>query len=200
MPNTAGEITVLLQTLNSGAETDKARLLDLVYTELKRLARNYMGRERSEHTLQPTALVHEAYLRLVHTPDSNWKNRAHFFAVAANIMRQVLIDYARARRSKKRGGGATPIELEEGLAITEDNLDRVLLVDRALKELTDLHPRQAKIVELRFFAGLTNEEIAEVIGMGPRTVKRDWEMARTWLEARMRSLASDDPRSVSRSD
>ena len=155
--------------------------MPLVYGELRRLARHYLSRERSDHTLQCTALVHEAYVRLAGGNPPDWKDRAHFFGVAARLMRQVLVDHARAHRAAKRGGGAPRLTLDEELiGAGSADLD-VLALDDALTDLAAVSPQQSQIVELRFFSGLTIEETSEVLGVSPATVKRSWTTARAWL-------------------
>jgi len=176
----SGDVTLLLKAMNSGDNAAMEKLLPLVYTELHRLAAAYMRRERSGHTLQPTALIHEAYLRLV-GDDTDWQNRAHFIGVAANIMRHVLVDYARAHNAGMRGGNLQRVELEEGIAISKERSSEVLILHDALNKLEKVNARQARIVELRYFAGLSIEEIAPVLGIAPRSVERDWALARVWL-------------------
>jgi RNA polymerase sigma-70 factor (ECF subfamily) len=180
-----GEVTLLLKAMQSGDPTANEKLLPLVYNELHRLAETYMGRERPGHTLQPTALIHETYLRL--TGDTiHWQNRAHFIGVAANIMRRVLVDHARAHKAAIRGGNLQRVEFEEGLAISKERSNEMLALDDALSELEEVNPRQAKVVELRYFAGLSVEEIAAILKIGPRSVEREWASARVWLFERMR--------------
>jgi len=192
MDPTAGEITQLLIQVTQGNHEAESRLIPLIYDELRRLARHYMRQERPDHTLQATALVHEAYLRLTRQKDANWQNRAHFFGVAAQLMRHILVDHARAHRAGKRGGHEQKVSLDEALAFTEDNSERVLAIDEALARLAERDPRLGRIVELRFFAGLTEEEVAEVLGVSPRTVKRDWQVAKAWLRGALSSSKSDD--------
>lgn len=180
MPEPGGEVTLLLQRIRTGDASAAERLLPLVYGELHRLAAGYMRRERKDHTLQPTALIHEAYLRLAHD-DVNWQNREHFIAVAAGVMRHVLVDYARAHRSQGRGGERRRVDLEEDVAVTQQRSDEVLALDTVLEKLALEHPRQARIVELKYFGGLGVEEIAGAMGVAERTVKRDWALARVWL-------------------
>jgi RNA polymerase sigma factor (TIGR02999 family) len=155
--------------------------MPLVYDELRHLARDYLRRERAGHTLQPTGLVHEAYLRLVDQTSATWQNRAHFFSVAARVMRRVLVDYAREHRAQKRGGHLEKVEFDEALAPSIDKSLDLVALDEALQELTALDPRQSQIVELRFFGGMTVEEIAELLDVSPRTVKREWRLAKAWL-------------------
>jgi RNA polymerase sigma-70 factor (ECF subfamily) len=180
-----GEVTLLLKAMQSGDPTASEKLLPLVYNELHRLAASYMRRERGDHTLQPTALINETYLRL--TGDTiNWQNRAHFIGVAANIMRRVLVDHARAHKAGMRGGDLQRVELEEGIAISQERSSEMIVLDDALKELEKVNPRQAKVVELRYFAGLSVEEIAAALQIGARSVEREWAAARVWLFERIR--------------
>ena len=156
-------------------------LMPLVYDELRRLARHYLRQERSDHTLQSTALVHEAYLRLAGGNAPNWQNRAHFFGVAAHIMRQILVEHARGRGAAKRGGNALRLEIDEALVLPQQIDVDVVALDKALNELSEMDAQQGRIVELRFFGGLTIEDTSEVLGISPATVKRDWVTARAWL-------------------
>ena len=181
MAETPGDITLLLAELQAGDAAAESRLVPLVYDELRRLARRYMRAERVDHTLQPTALVHEAYLRLAGQRKTSWQNRAHFFGVAAQLMRRILVDHARARQAEKRGGSDANVTFDEALVLKPAQNPDVLALDEALMRLAERDPRQSRIVELRFFGGLTEEEIAEVLGISPRTVKRDWTVARAWL-------------------
>ena len=183
---TPDDVTLLLRRARRG-ESVTGELMPLIYDELHRLARRHMRSERAGHTLQPTALVHEAYLRLVGSDNGPWQDRAHFFAVAANVVRRILVQHARARRSQKRGGDRQRVSLDEvqpaGAEITND---RVLAVDEALERLAELDPAKARLVELRFFAGLTNAEIADATGVSERTVARGWDFARAWLSRALR--------------
>ena len=176
----SGQVTQLLKAMRQGDAQAAETLLPLVYKELHRLASSYMRRERPEHTLQATALIHEAYLRLAHE-DVDWKNREHFIGVAAHVMRRVLVDYARAHNAEMRGGGAQRVELVDGLAISLERIDEMLILDEALERLALLNGRQAKVVELRYFGGLSIEQIGSLLGIAPRSVKRDWSLARLWL-------------------
>jgi RNA polymerase sigma-70 factor, ECF subfamily len=180
MTSDEGDVTQLLKAMTSGDPAAAERLLPLVYVELHRLATSYMRRERQDHTLQPTALINEAYLRLA-GDEVNWQNREHFIGVAAHVMRRVLVDYARAHKAEMRGGGLNRVELEEGVAISDERSEEVLSLDEALTRLMELNPRQAKVVELRYFGGLSVEQIASILGIAPRSVKRDWALARIWL-------------------
>ena len=175
-----GQITLLLRAMRSGDKSASEKLLPLVYNELHRLAESYMRRERPDHTLQPTALINEAYLRLAHDP-VDWQSHEHFIGVAANVMRRVLVDHARARNAHMRGGDLQRVELEEGIAISQERSEEVLALDEALNHLEEVNPRQARVVELRYFAGLSVDEIGAILNVSPRSVKRDWALARIWL-------------------
>jgi RNA polymerase sigma factor (TIGR02999 family) len=182
-------VTQLLRAWSEGDESALDRLLPLVEGELRRLARGYMARERGAHTLQPTALVNEAYLRLIDARQVQWQDRAHFIGLAARLMRRVLVDHARSRGYQKRGAGAARVTLTEGLAAAPEQpaVDLVAL-DRALERLAHDDPRKAKVIELRFFGGLTVEETAEVLHLSEDTIKRDWRIGKLWL---LRSLEGD---------
>lgn len=184
------EVTALLLKLSSGDGTVIERLMPLVYDELHRRASNYMRQERSDHTLQATALVHEAYLKLVEQRETNFCNRAHFFAVAAKLMRRILTDHARARLADKRGGEQRKISLEDAVWARTDTAQGLLAVDHALHKLQALDSRQENIVVMRFFGGLTVEEIAEVLRVSKRTVEREWAIARAWLYVELKEHAS----------
>ncbi|HEX3968842.1 MAG TPA: sigma-70 family RNA polymerase sigma factor [Edaphobacter sp.] len=184
-----GEVTQLLEAMHEGDLGAAEKLLPLVYTELHRLAKAYMRRERPDHTLQATALINEAYLRLL-GEDVGWKNRAHFIGVAAHVMRRVLVDYARAHNADRRAGGLKRVELQEDLVISPERLDEVTLLDDAMTRLALSNPRQAKVVELRYFGGLSVEQIAQVLEIAPRSVKRDWSLARIWLFRELRPQAA----------
>jgi RNA polymerase sigma-70 factor, ECF subfamily len=175
------DVTVLLGEVAKGDQQAVSKLLPLVYSELRRLAGRYMNRERPGHTLQATALVHEAYLKLVRHPPIEWQNRAHFLAIAAHLMRQILVDYARGHGREKRGAGQQVVPLEDGVVFSPEKSSELLKVEESLQRLTKLDPRQGKIVELRFFGGLTVEETAQVLGISTKTVKREWSMAKAWL-------------------
>jgi RNA polymerase sigma factor (TIGR02999 family) len=175
------DMTRLLKAWSGGDRQALDDLLPVVYSEVRKLARSYLRRERPDHTLQATALVNEAYIRLIDQRDVQWQNRAHFFGIAAQIMRRILVDHARMQKAGKRGSGVNPVVLDEALEVASDqHLDFVAL-DDALNALAELDPRQAKIVELRYFGGLSIEETAEVVQLSPATVKREWAGARTWL-------------------
>ncbi len=177
------EVTILLTALTRGDDGAASKLIPVVYAELRRLAGSYMRRERVDHTLQATALVHEAYLKLVEQRSVNWQGRAHFFGVAAQIMRRILIDYARGHSREKRGGEQKKVSLDDAFVFCEQQADELLAVDDSLNRLAEIDPRQARVVELRFFGGLSVEEAAEVLGVSPKTVKRDWSVAKAWLYA-----------------
>ena len=180
------EITQMLADWSGGDERALERLMPLVYDELRRMAHAYMRRQPSNHTFQTTELIHEAYLKLA-KGSQDFQNRAHFFGVAATAMRHILVDYARSKQSEKRGGGRERIELSDDTAVSLDRADQLLSMDEALKTLESLDERKCKVVELRFFGGLTNEEIAKVLKVSSETVKRDWRFARNWL---LRELAT----------
>lgn len=175
------EITQLLAQWREGNQSALDDLYPLVYDELHRLARRYMSRERKGHTLQTTALINEAYVRLVDQKNVPWANRSHFFAISAQIMRRILIDHARRHQYAKRGGGARQVSLEEAATVVPDQSEELLRLDEALKSLAEMDPRRSQVVELRYFGGLNNEEIAGVLHISENTVTRDWNMARAWL-------------------
>jgi RNA polymerase sigma-70 factor (ECF subfamily) len=181
----SGEITRLLSKAREGDTSARDQLIELVYPDLRRMAGRCMRGERPGHTMQATALLHEAWVELIHDSTIDWQNRAHFFALAARCMRRILVEYARGRSAQKRGGGGARIELTDGLVCSEDQLDTVLIVDEALDQLAEWDPRQAQIVEMRYFGGLTEDEIGAVLQVSTRTVKRDWSMARDWLAGRL---------------
>ena len=178
---TQHKVTRILHEWSDGDAEAPARLMPLVYDELRRLARRYLQHEKAAHTLQPTALVHEAYLKLVDQTRVSWQNRAHFYGIAANMMRRVLVDHARAHAAEKRGGAAIRLSTEDVQIPLEERAAGFVALDEALEELAKFDERKAKIVEMRFFGGLTDEEIAEVLGVSTRTVLRDWKTARLWL-------------------
>jgi RNA polymerase sigma factor (TIGR02999 family) len=174
-------ITEALAELRSGDGQAADRLVSLVYDELRRLAGQYLSAENPGHTLQPTALVHEAYLSLVKEPETNWQNRVHFFAVASRAMRRILVDHARSRRALKRGGDRHKVSLDEARSMALEPEEYLLAMDEALEKLAALDSQQSRIIELRFFGGLTLEETASLLGISVKTVQRDWLMARGWL-------------------
>jgi RNA polymerase sigma-70 factor (ECF subfamily) len=192
MSRAPGDVTQLLADLQDGRPDTASQLIPLVYDELHRLAHRHMRQERPDHTLQATALVHEAYVRLVNQPQRTWQNRAHFIAVAAQVMRRILVDYARARRTSKRGSAPQRVPLEEPLLFTEEQSDDLVSLDEALERLAKFDARQSRVVELRFFGGLTTDETAEVLGISSKTVKRDWAVARAWLHREVRKARADD--------
>ena len=175
------QITELLAEWREGNQSALDELYPLVYDELHRLARRYMSRERRDHTLQTTALINEAYVRMVDQKNVNWANRSHFFAISAQIMRRILIDHARRNAYAKRGGGAQQVSLEEVAALVPEQGRELMRLDEALKSLAEQDPRRSQVVELRYFGGLNNEEIAGVLQVSENTVTRDWNMARAWL-------------------
>lgn len=175
------QVTQLLIKWSNGDKAALDKLMPLIHEELRRLAHQYMSRERSGHTLQTSALVNEAYIRLVNRKGVQWQNRAHFFAIAANSMRSILVDHARSHAYAKRGGGAHKITLDDGLIVSQERAAEVVALDDVLKQLADIDPQQSRIVELRFFGGLTIEETAEVVQLSPATIKREWNIAKAWL-------------------
>jgi RNA polymerase sigma factor (TIGR02999 family) len=175
-------VTQLLIDWRNGDKAALDQLMPLVYDELRRLARRFMGKERRDHTLQTSALINEAYLRLVDKETTNWQNRAHFFAVAAQVMRHILIDHARSLQYEKRGAGAQKLPLDEAAVFTEERAAELVALDDALTSLALLDPRKSRIVELRFFGGLSIEEAAEVLDLSPTTVQREWRAAKAWLQ------------------
>jgi len=188
----AGEITQLLGELRTGNKAAESRLLELVYPELRKIASRYLKAERPGHTLQPTALVNEAYLQLAGQMEKDWQNRSHFLAVAAQLMRRILVDYARSKKADKRDGARRRVELTDALAVADDQLNEILTIDAALHRLAVFDPRRSKVVELRFFGGLTEDEVAEVLQVAPRTVKRDWNVAKAWLHGELSNAMASD--------
>ena len=184
--DTPGEVTQLLADMKRGQPDALQRLIPLVYRELRRIAARQMRAERAGHTLQPTALVHEAFLRLVNQNPAGWQNRSQFFALAAQLMRRLLVDYARRRRAVKRG---TPVTISEEIlpGPSPSQIEAILAVDELLARLADLAPRQARVVELRYFGGLSVEETAEIMSIAARTVKLDWSMAQAWMRSQLRA-------------
>lgn len=181
MTPSSQSITQLLVEWRDGDQTALDRLIPLVHQELRRLAHHYLKQERHEHTLQTTALVNEAYLKLVDHKGMHWQNRAHFFAVAAQAMRRILVDHARTRDALKRGGGLVMTNLDEAAALVDTQAADLLALNDALNRLAQLDARKSRIVELRYFGGMTFEETAEVIGLSPTTINREWKSAKTWL-------------------
>jgi len=185
MTRSPQEVTQLLVAWRNGDEAARDELMPLVYQELHRLAHQYMSRERPGHTLQTSALVNEAFLRLADQRDVQWQNRAHFIGIAGQMMRRILVDYARNRGYAKRGGSALQVSLDEELIVSEERSAEVVALDDALQSLARLDERKSRLVELRFFGGLSIEETAEVLGVSPGTVMRDWTLAKAWLRREM---------------
>jgi RNA polymerase sigma-70 factor (ECF subfamily) len=188
----AHEVTILLRAWSGGSKEALDRLAPLVYRELHQIAGRLMAGQRPNHTLQATALINEAYLRLVDAREASWQDRAHFFALCARAMRQILVDHARARASEKRGGGQISIELDEALAAAPAPAANLLELDDALKRLAEIDPRKSQVVELRFFGGLSLEETAEAIKVSTKTVQRDWDLARAWLYGELSGNKSNE--------
>src|SRR5713226_4508171 len=188
------QITALLSELHLGNEHARSRLMPLIYARLRRIAAFHFKSEKPGHTLQPTALVHEAYLRMVKPGTGPWKNREHFFAIAARAMRQILVEHARASGAQKRGGFLERVDFDKALAYAPEEPSEFLALDKALTRLEALEPRQTAMVELRFFGGLSIKETANVLGVSPGTVKTDWVLARAWLRREMRDW--DDTRTM----
>jgi RNA polymerase sigma-70 factor (ECF subfamily) len=186
------DVTQILREVSGGDAGAPARLMPLVYDELRRLADHYLRRERPDHTLQPTALVHEAYLKLIDQTRVDWQNRAHFFGVAAQLMRRILVDHARRHQAEKRGGFRQKLTLDEAVDYSQTRDVDLVKLDDALTALAKFDARQSRIVELRFFGGLTIEETAEAIGISPATVKVDWSMAKAWLRREIGGGDADD--------
>ncbi len=191
MSSSPPDVTQLLVNWNNGDQAALNQLLPLVNDELRRLARNYLRRESPGHTLQPTALVNEAYLRLIDQRQVQWQNRAHFFGIAAQLMRRILVDHARRHAYAKRGGGAIQVSFDEGMAVTEAKAAELLAVHEALEKLNAMDARKGRIVELRFFGGLNLDETAEVLGISSPTVQREWRAAKAWLH-RILTEGNDD--------
>ena len=185
------DITQLLRAWNEGDESALEKLMPIVYGELHRMARQYMARESPDHTLQTSALVNEAYLRLVDAAQANWQNRVHFFAVSAQAMRRILVDWARSRQALKRGGDVRPLRLDDALAVTQQQPVDLVALDDALKALAVLDPRKSQVVELHFFGGLNLEETAEVLKVSSDTVLRDWKLAKSWLRCELSGESLD---------
>jgi len=180
------EVTELLLAWSEGDQEALDRLVPLVYDELRRLAQSYMRKERANQILQTTALIHEAYIRLIDANSVQWQNRAHFFGVAARLMRQILVAMARERGCQKRGGGAKQVSLDEAMMIDEGLDDDLVALDEALGALAQFDARKAQVVEMRFFGGLVEEEIADALDVSPETVRRDWRLARSWLRRKLK--------------
>lgn len=192
----AEEVTVLLNRIGEGDPNAAAQLVPLVYEELRRMASNCLRHERPGHTLQATALVHEAYIKLAGQPDAKWQNRAQFFAVASQLMRRILVDYARAQLRNKRGGKQQRISFDDSLLVSPERTDELLAINEALARLEAMDPRQARIVELRYFGGLTLDETAEVLRISSKTVLREWNIAKAWLYGYLKEHHADDARDL----
>lgn len=187
------DVTHILQEWSAGTNNAHERLLPLVYAELRRLARHYLRKERSGHTLQPTALVHEAYLKLIDQTRVSWQNRAHFYGVAAQLMRRILVDHARAAAAEKRGGDATRFTLDEArLQLRQQKSVDLIALDEVLQRLAQIDARKSRVVEMRFFGGLREDEIAECLGVSTKTVTRDWQMAKLWLYSELAATDTDE--------
>jgi RNA polymerase sigma factor (TIGR02999 family) len=191
-PLSPQDVTQLLLAWSQGEQTALEKLTPLVYKELHRLARRYMGRERPDHTLQTTALVNEAYLRLVDCSRVRWQNRAHFLAISAQLMRRVLVDMARSRHYQKREGEAQKVSLDEALEVSRERSADLVALDEALNRLAAIDPRKSQVVELRFFGGLSAEESAEVLKVSADTVLRDWKLSKVWLLREMKKVGKSD--------
>jgi RNA polymerase sigma-70 factor, ECF subfamily len=185
------DVTRLLRAWSQGDEDALQKLIPVVYQELRRLAHRYMNRERADHTLETTALVHEAYQRLIDTPQVGWQDRTHFLAVCAQLMRRILVDHARSRRYLKRGGGIRLVPLDEALVAARDRGRDLVALDEALTALAAIDSRKSRVVELRFFGGLTMDETAAVLHVSPDTVLRDWKLAKVWLLHELAGGAAD---------
>jgi len=191
--SSTSQVTQLLRAWNEGDQSALEKLMPIVYDELRRMARRYMAYERPGHTLQTTALVNEAYVRLVDSAHANWQNRIHFFAVCAQAMRRILVDWARSRQAMKRGGELRPLQLDEALAVNEVQDVDLIALDEALKTLAAVDPRRSQVVELHFFGGLSLEETAEVLKVSDDTVLRDWKLAKSWLRCELSGKKLDGP-------
>ena len=181
MESSPTDVTLMLKRLSAGDQEAVNKLMPVLYDELRRLAAYYLRKERSDHTLQATALVHEAYVRLVDQREVEWKNRNHFFGVAAQLMRRVLLDHARKHQAVKRGGPLPKVKLDDAVAMCEENAAELVALDGLLTRLSTIDPQQTRVVELRFFGGMSVEETAEVMNISPATVKREWAMAKAWF-------------------
>jgi RNA polymerase sigma-70 factor, ECF subfamily len=186
------EVTQLLLAWSKGDQAARDQLMPLVYEELRRMAKRHMDRQKPDHTLQTTALIHEAYLRLVDQKEARWQNRAHFFAVAAQAMRQILVDYARTRHAAKRGGEASAVSLDEAAVVSRQRAGALVALDDALQSLAAVDWRKSQVVELRYFGGLSVEETAKVLKVSSETVLRDWRLAKTWLLRELSNVVTSD--------
>lgn len=196
MTSPSSDVTLLLSELSRGNQEAAEKLIPFVYAELKRLARTYMRRERPDHTLQATALVHEVYIKLAKQQAVDWQSRAHFFGIAAQLMRRILIDHARGHLRQKRGGANEVLPLDEALVFSPERSKELVKLDEALERLSKVDARQSRIVELRYFGGLSVDETAEFLGISPKTVKRDWSVAKAWLHGELRQTDAHAPRAV----
>lgn len=194
--NNQGDVTLLLERVRGGDKDAEEHLIATVYQELRRIAHAHMRRERAGHTLQTTALVNEAYMKLVGQKGARFQNRSHFFAVAAQVMRRILVDYARSRLAEKRGAGRDVLPLDEALVFSPQKSSELVALDDALKRLEEEDTRVSRVIELRFFGGLSVEETAEVLAVSPRTVKREWSFGRAWLRAELGSDGPDETKAV----
>lgn len=192
MSNPPQDVTAILQAWSDGDTQAPAKLMPLVYEELRRLARDYLRGERLDHTLQPTALVHEAFLRMVDQSSMKWQNRAHFYGLSAQLMRHILVDHARARVAAKRGGVAQKVPFDDAKFLSTDRPTDLIALDDALKGLAEIYPRKSQVVELKFFGGLSVEEIAEILQVTAKTVSRDWNFARLWLYREVAKTQGDE--------
>ena len=186
--DTSHDVTQLLLAWNDGDQTALERLIPSVHAELRRIARRHMRNERAEHTLQASALINEAYLRLIDAQQVHWQNRAHFFAIASQLMRRILVDFARSHNYKKRGGGAHQISLDEAMVASKQRGEDLVALDEALSALSELDERKGRVVEMRFFGGLSEKEIAEALIVSQETVRRDWRLAKSWLRNRLNEI------------
>jgi RNA polymerase sigma factor (TIGR02999 family) len=187
------EVTQWLQEWSQGDQAALDKLMPLVYAELRQIARRYMNSQNPGHTLQTTALINEAYLKLINQPDKQWQNRSHFFAVAAQAMRHILVDYARSKQYAKRGGGAQQVSLDDALSVSNERAGELVALDDALRRLAEIDHRKSLIVELRFFGGLSVEETAEALKVSSITVMRDWSLAKAWLHRELTNVGKDEP-------
>ena len=194
MATSGHQVTQLLHRWRDGDSVALESLLPLVYAELRRLASRYLASERAGHTLQPTALVHEAYLRMLEGADRPWQDRVHFYAVAAQLMRRILVDHARARGAAKRGGGAVMVPLDEARARAEDGATDVLALDQALSDLESIDPRKSRIIELRYFGGLTIDQVAELLELSAPTIVKETRLARAWIHRQISAEPPEDGR------
>jgi RNA polymerase sigma factor (TIGR02999 family) len=192
-PSPSHQVTRLLLDWGKGDQSALEQLIPLVHDELRRVARRHMARERAGHTLQATALVNEAYLRLIDIKQVQWQNRAHFFAMSARLMRRILVDFARSKKYQKRGGGAQQVTLDEALVVSAGRGDDLVALDDAITALAEVDSRKAQVVEMRFFGGLSVEETAEALHVSPDTVMRDWKLAKAWLLRELKGRDADRP-------